>query len=304
MPKAELQALYKKEKEQAGRDQQANLLLEEQLRFYNRASAIADFEHWSKATYWTLDEAVALSLGKAPEVVNWASIEPYTETSPFATNYARIRDLVSRARAWQQLSDPVHPGSFLAWAKRNGIPYPPELEEQVSARGKLIADWKTLYDQQKVQYEEKTTALKQQIADWRALCERKQADFKEHIAAADAHITEQHTRIAESHEAIAKLVEERDQLHERLVHIEKTQTAAAKEKPLLTKERETVLKMIITMAKEKYGYDPQATRNEATAEIVSDLELLGFSLDADTVRRWLKEGAERLPAEARIRWNR
>lgn len=155
-----------------------------------------------------------------------------------------------------------------------------------------------MYDQQKVQYEEKTTALKQQISDWRALCERIQADFKEHDTSTKAHFAEQHARIIESHEAIARLVEERDQLHERLAQIEKTQIPVVKEKPLLTKERETALKLIITMAKEKYGYDPRATRNEATAEIVDDLELLGLSLDPDTVRRWLKEGAERLPVKA------
>jgi hypothetical protein len=41
---------------------------EEGERFFNRPHANADFDHWSKAAHWTLDEAIALSLGKAPEV--------------------------------------------------------------------------------------------------------------------------------------------------------------------------------------------------------------------------------------------
>lgn len=44
--------------------------LEEKARFFNRANAEADLDHWSKTAYWTLDEAVALTFGKKPRVVN------------------------------------------------------------------------------------------------------------------------------------------------------------------------------------------------------------------------------------------
>lgn len=70
MPNAELQALYAREKEQEDRAKQAMADLAERSRFFHLSSASADFEHWSKATYWSLGEAVALTFGKAPEVVN------------------------------------------------------------------------------------------------------------------------------------------------------------------------------------------------------------------------------------------
>jgi hypothetical protein len=58
----------------------------------NNASLIspmarADFEHWSKAAHWTLEEAIALSFGRAPERVSWEKIKPYVQSSPFAFEY-------------------------------------------------------------------------------------------------------------------------------------------------------------------------------------------------------------------------
>lgn len=68
-------------------------------------------------------------------------------------------------------------------------------------------------------------------------------------------------------------------------------------KPLHTKERETLLKLIIGMAVSGYKFNPKAKRNEATSDIVGDLDENGIALDPDTVRKWLKEASELLPAE-------
>lgn len=67
---AELQALYDQEYATLTAEYLANDEREEQERFFNQVYASADFPHWSKATYWTLDEATTLSLRKAPEIVN------------------------------------------------------------------------------------------------------------------------------------------------------------------------------------------------------------------------------------------
>ena len=70
--------------------------------------------------------------------------------------------------------------------------------------------------------------------------------------------------------------------------------ASQTDRPLTTRERDTLLKLIIGMAVKGYGYDPTAARNEATSEITKDLDELGIGLDADTVRAKLKEGADLL----------
>ena len=101
---------------------------EEQGRFLNQPGSDADFDHWSKAAHWTLDEALSLSFGKAPEHVTWERVKKYVGVSPFAFQYGRRRDLALRAVQWAQLYDPVLPGIFLAWARRNGLLLPENLE--------------------------------------------------------------------------------------------------------------------------------------------------------------------------------
>jgi hypothetical protein len=64
---------------------------------------------------------------------------------------------------------------------------------------------------------------------------------------------------------------------------------------LKTKEQESLLKMVAAMAMAVYGWDRDALRNAATAEIASDLEKVGVSLDPDTIRKWLRKGSELIP---------
>lgn len=68
-------------------------------------------------------------------------------------------------------------------------------------------------------------------------------------------------------------------------------------KPLATIERDSLLKLVIGMAVKGYSYDPNAKKNSAVTEIATDLEKLGLSLSDDTIRKFLKEGAEQLPAK-------
>ena len=146
--------LYDEERAKEAAEQLAQAESEEQTRFFNQPYAKADFGHWSKAAYWTLDEAVALSFGKAPERVTWETIKPFVDVSPFAYQYGRRRDLALRAAASKQLSDPAWPGFFLAWAKRTDLAVPSELVAAVTARGIQIADWKTHYDELKKKFDE------------------------------------------------------------------------------------------------------------------------------------------------------
>jgi hypothetical protein len=218
---------------------------EENARFFNQPHARADFTHWSKAVHWTLDEAIALSLGKAPERVTWENIKPYRQISPFAVQYARRRDLALRAMAWKQMFDPVLPSIFLAWAHRNDFDVPKELIAAVEARGVQVADWKSFYEEV-----------------W---------------------------QLAQNQdETIKQLRAELGELQERLASVPDAN------KMLSARERTSLLKLVIGMAVTGYGYDPTAQRSDQPSEIASDLALAGVPLDADTVRKWLKEGTELL----------
>jgi hypothetical protein len=138
LPSEQLLSLYQDESAKA----LADLQREEEARWFNQPQAAADFGHWSKAEHWSLDEAVALVLGKAPEVVNWSKLESLKQISPFVKNYERLRDLAHRAAAWKKLYDPVLPLLFFKWAKENDIDIPAALESKTEKfKGKLI-DWK------------------------------------------------------------------------------------------------------------------------------------------------------------------
>jgi hypothetical protein len=62
-------------------------------------------------------------------------------------------------------------------------------------------------------------------------------------------------------------------------------------KPLATTERNQLLKIILGMAVDSYGYDPAANKNDATKQIVDDLSKIDIKIDAGTVLKYLKEAA-------------
>lgn len=64
-------------------------------------------------------------------------------------------------------------------------------------------------------------------------------------------------------------------------------------------ERNTMLKLIIGMAIDAYGYDPDNTKNSATGKnngsIKSSLERVGLSADEKTIKKYLEAAAELFP---------
>jgi hypothetical protein len=260
----EIEALCRVERVKENAELKEREEQEEQQSFFNETTAAADFEHWSQTAYWSLDEAVALCLGKDPRHVNWANVKVHVRTSPFAKEYARLKDLVDRAEVTRQLSHRVAPCFFLAWAERCGISYPESLESALVARDLQIGDWKTAYD-------------------------RLERQFNENAATANRDS-------AKAERLIVALKQERDELRQKLSELgPDPKTLTVLEKSLSTRERQTVLKLIIGMAINGYGFDPAAKRSEQISAIADDLAKLGLNLDPDTIRKWLHEGREILP---------
>lgn len=72
-----------------------------------------------------------------------------------------------------------------------------------------------------------------------------------------------------------------------LLKTELQQCRAANKEPHV-RERRSLQTMIAAMSAGRYGFKPISQRNSATSEIVSDIELLGLSLDKDTVLSHLR----------------
>lgn len=66
------------------------------------------------------------------------------------------------------------------------------------------------------------------------------------------------------------------------------------DKPINTRQRESMLKLILGMAIAGYRYDPAARRNDSVSEIAGDLAQCGLPLSDDTVREYLQEAAQQL----------
>ena len=271
---------------------------EEQALYFNAPQASADFDHWSKTKHWTIDEAVALSFAKAPELVNWRALNnssnPKVVNSNLCRQYKRIYDLAIRAATWNELFDPVLPGIFIAWARRLDIPFPKELEEKVIARGGNIADWKTLYESSEATSKLKYDSLeKLSQAKYESL-EILFSQFKEQSNG----IHNKAMEILDKKNAqIGALLQEKESLESTLIELEKQQKNPV-EKPLKTREKDTLLKILISMAIKGYLYKPRTAKNSAVSDIAHDTEKLGIDVSDDTVRKWLSEASEFLPSEA------
>ena len=201
--------------------------------------------------------------------MSWEKVQPFLQVSPFAFQYHRKRDLCLRAMHWEQLFDPVLPGIFLAWAKRNDIPYPEELEKRVAAHGHQISDWKSNFDKMKKMYDELKEAYTGVRSRWDA-----------------------------DRAALSEVTRERDALAEETQRLRQAMVAKGENKDLGGKERQTAMKLIVGMAVHGYRFDPLSTRSAVFAEIASDLHLTGVPLDEDTVRKWVRNAAELLPSPA------
>lgn len=129
------------------------LAKQEKERFYNQRYANADFVHWAKAAHWTLDEAIALSFGKEPEIVTWEKIEKLKSQTAFATSFAKRRDLALRATRWKKFGDTIPPVIFISWAKEINIELPNALIEEVTKIGGSATNWHEQYLKLKADYD-------------------------------------------------------------------------------------------------------------------------------------------------------
>ncbi len=153
MPKDALMLLVAPEREPDRQASVEKLFDDEAARFFNLANATANFVHWSKLAHWTLDEATALSFGKAPERVCWENVEPYVDVSLFAMQYSRLRFLAQGTKMTNPDFGPVQPSVFLTWARRTGIEVHAELVRLVERRGFAVDEWIDLYDKLQAQYD-------------------------------------------------------------------------------------------------------------------------------------------------------
>ncbi|TAN09206.1 MAG: hypothetical protein EPN45_07990 [Rhizobiaceae bacterium] len=280
MDSAALHALLAEEKAKVIKQHIETTMLLDSRRFFNESFAEADLDHWSKISYWTTDEAVALSLGKDPRIVTWDTIEDYAAQSVFVFVFAERQELIRRAIEAGQLRERNTPPFFLAWALRTRFYMPVPLVEAVSILGNQIADWKTEYDRLVAfvnDQSQRTEATKAELE------QQREAAFDALLS-----LNNDYVELMQKHEVMEQ---------ELIACREGGNANSTPAKTMHAKERESLLKMIIGMALKGYGHDPRVSRSGTAKEIASDLAIAGLPLDEDTVRKYLNKAKQLLPGD-------
>ena len=227
--------------------------------FFEQKSADADFGYWGKAAYWTLDEAVALSFGKSPEIVNWTLLEPLVGSSQFAEDYGCRRELTIRAKTQGQLVDPILPPAFLAWTKQLAISVPADLEAAVDLTQTPVTDWKAHYESLEASFNEQKTRWVSSLQD-----------KDQEIEGLRSELGEMQRQLKEATQA----------------------GLTTNERRANTRERGSLLRIIIGLAAAIYCYDPDVKKDDVARQIQGDLDLVGLKIDQNTIRKYLDEAGQ------------
>lgn len=96
--------------------------------FFSTVEAEADFERWRDKPL-SPAQAVALSLGKEPDVVTPEKLKPYRTPggSPFRERFSGMLELIEGAIGAGELATPILIKDFAPWADKRGINLPSEL---------------------------------------------------------------------------------------------------------------------------------------------------------------------------------
>ena len=113
---------------------------------FHSHSERADFDEWSRKSFWTADEATALSFGKSPEQVNLTTVG-YVSSG---------QSLFAQSKG--DLNEPMHPAHYIAWCEREGISFPDDLAEKVSEYERGMAELVA-------ELREKVTSLQDRVDD-------------------------------------------------------------------------------------------------------------------------------------------
>ncbi|MCG7923076.1 MAG: hypothetical protein N0C81_03115 [Candidatus Thiodiazotropha lotti] len=107
---------------------------DESRQFFNQPNAKADYEHWGKVAFYNPEEATALLLGKAPEIVTLESTKPLIQEFDFPKTYKKICTLIERAviaKELRSLESLIKPTDLLDWARLNQLDIPKELIDAI-----------------------------------------------------------------------------------------------------------------------------------------------------------------------------
>jgi hypothetical protein len=233
---------------------------EDKLALFNTAKAQARWNHWLAKPNWTLDEAAALSLERDPSVVNRASMMS-----------VHLKNKSNFKRRFDEICDIIERAS-------HGGEFADDGQPRDRVKPERFMKW----------------AVEQEFV-WSSHFIPLMKDYRETNAGAWKAEAEAASReAAELRTRVDHLVLENEKLIERcnILEIEASKTCSAR-------ERNNLLKIIISMACEKYHYKPNNPKNDSTTNILGGQERrLGKPISAETLLKRLREASQFLHDKA------
>ena len=241
-----------------------------ELRFFEEPHAMAEFKYWVLQPDWSLEEIVALSLGKDPRVVSDDKFVHGTRGTEFSAAYSTRLKTVVRHHAAGELKERTRPAKVIEWAEEFDFPLPQELVELVR------------------QLQQKRMRKRNPLA---ATIE---ASAPEHAVAAPQPLSIHH---AESENIPREPGKTSDAPTEAL----SDQSAAnepeildPEEQPFHPKHRKTLLILVAAMVIKSYRYKSGMDMGALTRTIEAHLDDLGVQMHRDTIRNCVRSGIKML----------
>lgn len=206
--------------------------------------------YWLRLAWWSLEEAVAISLGRDPRYVNWLTVEKYTNASEHAYQYALRRETIFRAKDAGHLLDPTLAGHFLTWVLRVNLPCSVDHYELPPHTPLYMPSLEPGVQPDPMQTDPNLMSL---LSETQARNEELKATNQQ---------------------------------------LERELTAAQERREVSAPARSALMKLVYAMAKEKYGYNPNASRSSTTSKIRDDLNFVGLDMDPKRIREYLEMAAK------------
>ena len=126
MDEPQLRALYDEERTKEQVELGIEATEKDQWARHNDEDAKTISEIWRLRSRWTVEQAVALSLGREPSIVDSRMLrEPLNRwRSPFARAYTNLLEDASLAVKASELEDPIDPSKFISWVHERDIDFP------------------------------------------------------------------------------------------------------------------------------------------------------------------------------------
>ena len=216
----------------------------------------ADFLKWIRRGNWTADQATALTFGKNPDRMNldYAS-NGGRHPSEFAQYYVNMHERVVEAQRCGSLPNWIPPAVYVQWANENRISIPPDIEVGLTAAENEITDLRQrnseLVDQVEL-LEDETSELKQRLMELKYQLDK-----------------------ARTSSVVAQAANEVEE--------------APKRQSDESRDRNTLLKIILSIAIEKYRYKIDGAKQSATRHIADATLRNGLKVSDDTVQKRLDE---------------